>query len=690
MIFESCEKLAGVGPALAEKLAKCGIKTIADLLLHLPYRYQDRTHITPMADLRTHDWAVVVGKVLKTEVKFGKRRMLYCTLGDQSGILRLRFFHFNQGQIDGMERCDRICAFGEVREFGGHLEMIHPEYQLLKESMPLHVSEHLTPIYHLTQGLAQTRLRQLIKLALQMCADALLSLEWMDDEQLSAYQFPSLAQAIPFLHYPPPETSLVQLENGEHPALQRLVFDELIAQRVSMQFARQSVQSLRAPALAIQPQRKMELLAQLPFNLTAAQQRALNDIEKDLQQPIPMLRLVQGDVGCGKTIVACLAAIQAVANGYQVAFMAPTDILSEQHYKSLQNWLTPLEISCLRLSGKMKISERRQTLEALAKHECQIVVGTHALFQQDVEFTRLGLVIIDEQHRFGVEQRLQLQQKGQNENTMPHQLLMTATPIPRTLAMTRFAHLDLSIIDELPPGRTPIHTSVIPQNKREQIIERLQEAIISGRQVYWVCTLVEESEKLQCMAATETALQLQEALGSARVGLVHGRMKGAEKDATMSAFKTGELDLLVATTVIEVGVDVPNASLMIIENAERLGLSQLHQLRGRVGRGSVQSHCLLLYQGPLSQVGYERLQVMRSTTDGFIIAEKDLRIRGSGEFLGSRQTGYRQFKFADLARDEHLLPKVTETARELMENNQDLARRIAHRWLGQFEQYLQG
>ncbi|MCC5791907.1 MAG: ATP-dependent DNA helicase RecG [Legionellaceae bacterium] len=688
MLTDSCETLSGVGPALAEKLAKCGIHSIADLLFHLPYRYQDRTHVTPMADLREQEWAVVVGNVVKTEVKIGKRRMLYCYLADQSGGLRLRFFHFNQRQIELMQACDRLCAFGEVRAFSGQWEMIHPEYQLLAEDAPLQVSEHLTPIYALTQGLTQSRLRPLIKRALQLGSASLAALEWMTEAQRQELGFPSLAEAIPFLHYPPPEVSVESLASGAHPALQRLVFDEFLAQRVSMQFARRMLHNLRAAPLPLQPEVKEALLHQLPFCLTAAQQRVLAEIEGDLQGRRPMLRLVQGDVGSGKTVVACLAALQAIANGYQVAFMAPTDILSEQHAQTMVHWLQPLGIQCQRLSGKMKVAEKRAALSALADGSCPLVIGTHALFQQKVVFARLGLVIIDEQHRFGVEQRLSLQQKGADDGQLPHQLLMTATPIPRTLAMTRFAHLDLSVIDELPPGRTPVTTAVIPQQKRDLIIERLRDAMHSGRQVYWVCTLIEESEKLQCIAASETAQYLQATLAGVRVGLVHGRMKGSEKDATMLAFKRGELDLLVATTVIEVGVDVPNASLMVIENAERLGLSQLHQLRGRVGRGSSASHCLLLYQAPLSEVGQERLRVMRATTDGFVIAETDLKLRGAGDRLGSRQTGYQQFKFADLARDAHLLPQVALMAQKLLETNPALAKTIARRWLGDYEAFV--
>ncbi len=690
MLSNSCESLAGVGPTLAAKLNKCGILTVQDLLFHLPYRYQDRTRITPIQDLRANDWSVISGRVCKTEIKFGKKMMLNCFVEDKTGMIKLRFFHFNKSQVADLNNSVMIHAFGEVREFNNNIEMIHPEYQLLDHEGECQVDENLTPIYPSTQGLSQTRLRQLVKIALAYCDDTINQLEWMTEEQLIENKFLNLGCAIKLLHNPPPDTSLSTLEQGEHPALKRLVFDELLAQRLSLQFARESRKALHSPAIAAEHNFSERFLTSLPFTLTQAQKRVAQEISDDLTQPKPMLRLVQGDVGSGKTVIAALAALQAIAQGYQVAFMAPTDLLSEQHSFNLINWLEPLGIKVLRLSGKMKIAERRIALAALADHSCQLIIGTHALFQEEVRFARLGLVIIDEQHRFGVEQRLLLQQKGQHENLIPHQLLMTATPIPRTLSMTHFAHLDISIIDELPPGRTPITTAVVSQEKRELIIDRLEEAIANGRQAYWVCTLIEESEKLQCMAATVTAEALQNQLTSVRVGLVHGRMKPIEKEATMAAFKSGEIDLLVATTVIEVGVDVPNASLMIIENAERLGLSQLHQLRGRVGRGVTQSHCILLYQSPLSQHGSERLKVMRATNDGFIISEKDLELRGAGELLGTRQTGYRQFKLANLQRDQALLPILTPFAKQLVEHNVETARMIAQRWLGNFEQFLQG
>ncbi|WP_133127933.1 ATP-dependent DNA helicase RecG [Legionella nagasakiensis] len=690
MLTKSCEILPGVGPTLVKKLAKCGIYTVRDLLFHLPYRYQDRTRITPIQDLRINDWCVIAGRISKTEIKYGKRPMLSCYVDDKTGLLKLRFFHFNKQQIQRLNSGTKIRAFGEIREFASHYEMIHPEYQLLEEDNEYTVEETLTPIYSTTQGLSQHRLRQMVKQALTLCQNEINTLEWMNDEQLQHYQFQSLPQALACLHNPPPDTCVQLFEAGKHPALQRLAFDELLARRLSMQFAKQQRARLKAPPLKPNHSFKTSLLDSLPFTLTAAQQRVSKEIEQDLSKFVPMLRLVQGDVGSGKTVIAALAAIQTIANGYQVAFMAPTEILSEQHAQTLLPWFSSLAISVRRLSGKMKEKERKETLAALAQHQCQIIIGTHALFQDGVQFSRLGLVIIDEQHRFGVEQRLSLQQKGQSASKTPHQLLMTATPIPRTLAMTQFAHLDLSTLDELPPGRTPVITTLLHQEKRQLIISRLQKAIADGRQAYWVCTLIEDSEKLQCMAAMATAQNLREQLPNIRIGLVHGRMKTDEKEEVMAAFKYGKLDLLVATTVIEVGVDVANASLMIIENAERLGLSQLHQLRGRVGRGRNQAYCLLLYQTPLSTIGKERLCIMRATCDGFLIAEKDLQLRGAGEVLGTRQTGYHPFKIANLQRDNTILSSVADAANQLTTKKPDIAHTIAERWLGHFELFLQG
>lgn len=689
MLINSCETLPGVGPAIAGKLAKCGIHTIEELLFYLPCRYQDRTRVTPIRDLRANDWCVISGRVCKTEIKYGKRRMLYCFVEDKSDILRLRFFHFNQNQIKQFAEKPKISAFGEVREFASHLEMIHPEYQLISEEGEFWVEETLTPIYPTTQGLSQSRIRQLVRLALSNYQAEIQQLEWMAEDELSEMGFFSMANALSFLHHPPPDASLSAILDGSHPALKRLAFEEFLAQRLSLKFAARQRAACTAPRLSHNHELHSCFLNSLPFKLTSAQHRVIQEITNDLQKSTPMLRLVQGDVGSGKTVIAAFAALQAIANGFQAALMAPTDILSEQHAETLTQLFSKLNISIRRLSGKMKKSERKKTLCAILNHECDLVIGTHALFQEEVLFSRLGLVIIDEQHRFGVEQRFKLQQKGQNETYAPHQLLMTATPIPRTLAMTQLAHLDISILDELPPGRTPVITAVINQEKRELIINRLETAIADGRQVYWVCTLIEESEKLQCMAATATARKLQEQLPKVQVGLVHGRMSAQEKETVMLAFKQGKIDLLVATTVIEVGVNVTNASLMIIENAERLGLSQLHQLRGRVGRGNAQAHCLLLYQPPLSAQGQERLRVMRATCDGFVIAEKDMDLRGSGEILGTRQTGYQTYKIADLQRDCQLLPMVAKTANKLLAEKPKLARQVATRWRGEFEQFLQ-
>ncbi|KTD82630.1 ATP-dependent DNA helicase RecG [Legionella waltersii] len=689
MLSNSCEYIPGVGPALAAKLAKCNINTVSDLLFHLPYRYQDRTRVTAIQDLRANEWCVVAGHVCNTEIKYGKKMMLNCYIQDKTGILKLRFFHFNKQQINSLNNSHKIRVFGEVREFNSQLEMIHPEYQLLDTEAEFTVEETLTPIYPATQGLSQAKLRQLVKIILKQAEQELDDLEWMNESELQTYGFYPLGAALSLLHNPPPDTALSSLEMGFHPAIKRIIFDELLAHQLSMQFARNSRNQLQAHPILFREEMTMRFINSLPFSLTNAQKRVAKEVSNDLTQSSPMLRLVQGDVGAGKTVIAALAALQAIVNGYQVAFMAPTDLLSEQHSINLMKWFEPLGIQVLRLSGKMKASEKKFALNSLQDNTCQLIIGTHALFQDKVEFNNLGLIIIDEQHRFGVEQRLQLQQKGQKEKMVPHQLLMTATPIPRTLSMSHFAHLDISIIDELPPGRTPITTAVVSQDKRELIIDRLQAAFAEKKQAYWVCTLIEESEKLQCIAATDTARKLQEQLPSARVGLIHGRMKAIEKEATMAAFKEGELDLLVATTVIEVGVDVPNASLMIIENAERLGLSQLHQLRGRVGRGSQQSHCLLLYQQPLSQQSTERLKIMRATTDGFIISEKDLELRGAGEVLGTKQTGFKQFKVAVLQRDKEMLRTIGPIARQLVNSNSDIARMITQNWLGNFEQFLQ-
>jgi ATP-dependent DNA helicase RecG len=679
--------LKGVGDALAEKLAKVGLENLQDVLFHLPLRYQDRTRITPIGALRPGQDAVVEGVVAGADVAMGRRRSLLVRLQDGTGTLSLRFFHFSQAQKDGLKRGTALRCYGEVRPGATGLEIYHPEYRAQSGDEPAPVEQTLTPIYPTTEGLTQQRLRQLSQQALARLGPHSLP-DWLPAELGRDYQLGPLSDAIRYLHRPPPDADVEELAEGRHWAQHRLAFEELLTHQLSLQRLREQVRAQAAPVLP--PARKLpqQFLANLGFAPTGAQQRVGAEIAYDLSQSEPMLRLVQGDVGAGKTVVAALAALQALEAGYQVALMAPTEILAEQHFLNFTRWLQPLGIEVAWLAGKLKGKARTTALEQIAGG-CPMVVGTHALFQEEVRFSKLALVIIDEQHRFGVQQRLALRQKGIDGRLCPHQLIMTATPIPRTLAMSAYADLDTSILDELPPGRTPVNTLVIADSRRLEVVERVRLACREGRQAYWVCTLIEESEELTCQAAETSFEELSSALGELRVGLIHGRMKPAEKAAVMDEFKRGELQLLVATTVIEVGVDVPNASLMIIENPERLGLAQLHQLRGRVGRGSAASHCVLLYHAPLSQLGRERLGIMRETCDGFVIAEKDLELRGPGEMLGTRQTGLLQFKVADLMRDADLLPVVREAAQELLARWPQHVSPLLERWLRHGQQYGQ-
>ncbi|MBD7975610.1 ATP-dependent DNA helicase RecG [Serpens gallinarum] len=679
--------LKGVGAALAEKLAKVGLETLQDVLFHLPLRYQDRTRITPIAALRPGQDAVIEGVVAGVDVVMGRRRSLLVRLHDGSGGLSLRFFHFSQAQKDGMKRGTALRCYGEVRPGATGLEIYHPEYRALSGAEPAPVEQTLTPIYPSTEGLTQQRLRTLSEQALARLGPHSLP-DWLPLELARDYRLGALDQAIRYLHRPPPDADLDELAEGQHWAQRRLAFEELLTHQLSLQRLREQVRAQAAPALPIAQRLPQLFLQNLGFAPTGAQQRVGAEIAYDLSQHEPMLRLVQGDVGAGKTVVAALAALQALEAGYQVALMAPTEILAEQHFINFSRWLEPLGIEVAWLAGKLKGKVRASALERIASG-APMIVGTHALFQEEVRFQRLALAIIDEQHRFGVQQRLALRQKGVDGRLCPHQLIMTATPIPRTLAMSAYADLDTSILDELPPGRTPVNTLVIADSRRIEVIERVRAACQEGRQAYWVCTLIEESEELTCQAAETSFEELTSALGELRVGLVHGRMKPAEKAAVMDAFKRGELELLVATTVIEVGVDVPNASLMIIENPERLGLAQLHQLRGRVGRGSAASHCVLLYHAPLSQLGRERLAIMRETSDGFVIAEKDLELRGPGEMLGTRQTGLLQFKVADLLRDADLLPAVRDAAQALLAHWPQHVSPLLERWLRHGQHYGQ-
>ena len=677
--------LSGVGAAVSAKLSRIGINNLQDLLFHLPIRYEDRTRITPIADLRPEQYATIEGIVQTCEVQFGRRPILTVSLSDGTSKVTLRFFNFNAGMKNSFQNGVRVKAFGEVKRGRFMAEIHHPEYQIIRDNAPLILEENLTPIYSVTEGLKQTSLRKLTDQALELLEKIQIA-EILPDE-FNPHPF-SLKEAIRFLHRPPPDISCEMLEQGKHPAQQRLIFEELLAHNLAMQKVRLKTQQLFALPLLTKTDLKSVFLAQLPFQPTNAQKRVSADIEADLARDYPMMRLVQGDVGSGKTLVAALAALLAIDNDKQVALMAPTEILAEQHAENFRRWLAPLGIEVGWLSGKVKGKARQSELGRIKSNAVKMIVGTHALFQEEVEFADLALVIIDEQHRFGVHQRLMLREKGEKAGFHPHQLIMTATPIPRTLAMTVYADLDTSIIDELPPGRTPISTVVMSEERRAEIVGRVYHACTQEkRQAYWVCTLIDESEALEAQAAEATAEDLRKALPNLRIGLVHGRMKPIEKQEIMAAFKAAELDLLVATTVIEVGVDVSNASLMIIENAERLGLSQLHQLRGRVGRGSTASYCVLMYKPPLGKISQKRLQVLRDSQDGFVISEKDLEIRGPGEVLGTKQTGIAEFKVANLMRDRKMIPTVQHYARELLEKYPDIAENLIKRWLNNREIY---
>lgn len=677
--------LKGVGAALAGKLAKLGIHSLQDMVFHLPHRYEDRTRVLPIGSLRIGDVGVVEGEVAKADLVMGRRRSLQVTLRDDSGFLVMRFFHFNAAQKAQLAAGTRVRCFGEVRAGRAGFEFYHPEYEINPAPMAPAENASLTPVYPLTDGIQQPRVRALCRQALAYLQRYPIR-ELLPEAVLADYQLPDITRAVMLVHAPPADADVPQLVAGKHPAQQRLVMEELLAHQLSLLQVREQIQQRQSLPLLPRGDLVQRFLDALPFELTGAQRQVVGDIRQDLSQPLPMLRLVQGDVGSGKTVVAALAALQAIAAGGQVALMAPTEILAEQHYNSFQQWLEPLGLSLAWVSGKVKGKARQRALEALASGEAQIAIGTHALFQNDVAFQRLALVIVDEQHRFGVHQRLALRDKGVAGELAPHQLIMTATPIPRTLAMSAYADLDTSVIDELPPGRKPIDTIVIPDSRREDVIERVRSACRDGRQAYWVCTLIEESEALQCQAAEATAEDLQARLADLKVGLVHGRLKAAEKAEMMAAFKAGDLDLLVATTVIEVGVDVPNASLIIIENPERLGLAQLHQLRGRVGRGHEASFCVLLYHPPLSTNGKARLQVLRDSQDGFVIAEKDLEIRGPGEVLGTRQTGLMQFRLAEFERDKGWIEPIRELAPGLMADRARVTALI-RRWLGERIRY---
>lgn len=678
----SVQELRGVGPKLAGKLADYGVNLVEDLLFHLPLRYQDRTRVTPIAAAREGADVVIEGEVRAADLVFGRRRSLVARIQDGSGTLTLRFFHFSAAQKGNMQPGTRLRCFGQVRRGSSGLEMYHPEYrQVQGEDVP--VAESLTPIYPTTAGIGQNQWRKL-------CEQALLHLRREPASELlpPSDQYPyALTPALQFLHAPPPNASLELLREGKHPAQLRLALEELVAHNLSLHRLRERQQREGAPPLPPDAGLLRRFLDSLPFAPTSAQTRVMAEIAIDLAKPYPMMRLVQGDVGSGKTLVAAGSALQAIGNGYQVAIMAPTEILAEQHWRTFCTWFEPLNITMEWLSGRSKGKKRAAALARMISGEASLIIGTHALFQDEVAFAHLGLVVVDEQHRFGVHQRLTLTRKTAPELGRAHQLVMTATPIPRTLSMVAYADLDCSVIDELPPGRTAVTTVLIDNSRRQEVVARVAAACGEGRQAYWVCTLIEENDTLQAQAAEATAAELRLALPELAIGLIHGRLKSAEKESVMAAFKRGELALLVATTVIEVGVDVPNASLMIVENPERLGLAQLHQLRGRVGRGAQASHCVLLYQTPLSANGKQRLTVLRESTDGFYIAEKDLELRGPGEVLGTRQTGLMEFRIAELPTHNHLLDEVQVISDTIRKSHPELADPLIQRWTGTGQQF---
>jgi len=677
----SLDNLKGVGPKQLEKLQKLGLFVVQDLLFHLPLRYQDKTTITPMENALVGAELLLEGEIFSQALTRGRRNSLLVKIQSPDGtLLTLRFFHFHYRQAQQFTHGKTVRVFGEVRSGPNGLEMVHPNYQIIDPSNPPQLDTTLTPTYPTTEGLGQASMLKLMQQAVALLKQYPLE-ELLPQPLIGELQLPDLNHALLTLHQPQPCDDLTKIKAFNHPAQHRLIIEELISQQAGLQLLRHSEQQRNAPALP--PSHNCNaLLTSLPFTLTGAQQRVLLDIQQDLSQPHPMQRLVQGDVGSGKTVIAALAAIQAADAGYQVAVMAPTEILAEQHLQAFMEWLEPLGISVAWLNGRLKAAEKRYQLGQISSGQAKVIIGTHALFQDAVEFNQLGLVVIDEQHRFGVHQRLALHEKNNDENVHTHQLIMTATPIPRTLAMTAYGDLDLSVIDELPPGRKPIETAVLSNEKRFEVMEHLYAKCKQGVQAYWVCPLIEESELLHAQAAEVTATQFTDQWPDLRVGLVHGRLKGEQKALVMEAFKQHELDLLVATTVIEVGVNVPNSSLMIIENAERLGLAQLHQLRGRVGRGELQSHCVLLYQPPLSETGKARLNIMRDTTDGFRIAEEDLKIRGPGEILGTKQTGGLQFRIADLKRDSQWIPIAQDWAQRLVEQDASTVDKLQIRWVG--------
>ena len=674
--------LHGVGPKLADKMSALGISQVTDLLFHLPNRYEDRTRIHPIGSCSPGQRVLIEGHIEHSAIVRGHRSMLVVVLSDGTGRITLRFFHFRVYQKQQLATGTRLRCFGEVRAGFKGLEMIHPGYQRLTGQGDEPVADRLTPVYPSAEGLGQKNWIKMTDQALALMRQGGLELEeLLPGTLLGQLKMPPLADALDYIHRPPPDADVAALVLKDHPSQKRLALEELLAHNLSMQKLRRIQRARVAPAMPPGAAVEDNFMQRLPFELTGAQQRVAGEILGDLERTKPMLRLLHGDVGSGKTVIAAMAALRSTGSGYQTAITAPTELLAEQHFRVFSEWLEPLGIHPVWLSGKVTGSKRSLALQRISDG-AEVVIGTHALMQKGVKFKRLGLVIVDEQHRFGVDQRMNLLQKGGTGNQQAHQLIMTATPIPRTLAMTAYAGMDVSVIDELPPGRKPVTTVVMSNARRGEIIRRVENACAAGQQAYWVCTLIEESDVIEAQAAEDVAADLHKDLRGLNIGLIHGRLKPAEKQQVMDAFKAGDIHLLVATTVIEVGVDVPNASLMIIENSERLGLAQLHQLRGRVGRGSSQSSCVLMYNPPLGDLARQRMEIMRETADGFRIAEKDLELRGPGDVLGTRQTGLLLFRVADLARDAGLLKMIPASAATLLERHPEQVEKLIRRWVG--------
>ena len=680
--------LSGVGPAIEKKLQNLNLYRVEDLLFLLPLRYEDRTCITKLKDLNPGIRSLVTGEVLDAKIAFRGRRNLIVKISDGTGTLTLRFFYFSRKQYKQFEPGTNVTCYGEIRRNKNTLEIIHPEYRILQPNQRPSVSKRLTPIYPTTMGIQQGRLRNLVNQAITIMRNTSPD-DLLPKKALLKLQLPSLEEALLFLHQPPAKTNLIEIEQGTNKCQLRLSFEELLAHYMSLRKIRLQSNHDISDALINGKIRIKDFIKSLPFKLTNAQKKVSQEILEDLSKPHPMMRMIQGDVGSGKTIVAAIACLKAISCGKQVAIMAPTELLAEQHWENFSRWYKNYDVQQAWLSGNQGQRNRNEALQNIASGKAKLIIGTHALFQEKVNFFNLALIVIDEQHRFGVAQRMALRDKGVKTSAYPHQLVMTATPIPRTLAMAAYADLDTSIIDELPPGRKQIKTIVLPNTRRNEVIERVRIMCSKGQQAYWVCPLIEESENFDFQSAESIFSILKSSLQELQIGLIHGRMLSSIKEKTMHSFKNGDIHLLVATTVIEVGVDVPQANLMIIENSERMGLSQLHQLRGRVGRGGSQSHCVLLYRSPLGNIAHSRLEVLRQSSDGFLIAQRDLELRGPGELLGTRQTGLLpQYRIADLIRDAKIMPEVQNIGQQMLENNPEKAELITHRWLGDSDRYV--